>query len=58
VDGVSSTDGLEVTSESLPPPYEQGLLVVQDGSNTAPRAPQNFKLVPWNEVQRALGLER
>ena len=58
VDGVSSTDGLEVTSESLPPPYEQGLLVVQDGSNTAPRAPQNFKLVPWSEVQRALGLER
>jgi len=58
IDGVSSTDGLEVTSESLPIPYERGLLVVQDGSNTAPQAPQNFKLVPWSEVQRALGLER
>jgi 3-phytase len=58
IDGTSSTDGLEVTSESLPPPYEQGLLVVQDGANTAPRAPQNFKLVPWSEVQRAMGLER
>ena len=58
IDGVSSTDGLEVTSASLPPPYAQGLLVVQDGTNTAPRAPQNFKLVPWGEVQRALNLER
>lgn len=56
VDGASSTDGLEVTSEALPSPYEQGLLVVQDGTNTAPRAPQNFKLVPWSEVQRALNL--
>jgi 3-phytase len=33
------------------------LLVVQDGSNTRPRAPQNFKLVPWSEVRRALALE-
>jgi hypothetical protein len=35
----------------LPSPYEEGLLVVQDGSNTRPRAPQNFKLVPWSEVR-------
>jgi 3-phytase len=58
IDGVSSTDGLEVTSAALPAPYEMGLLVVQDGENTAPRAPQNFKLVPWSEVQRALNLPR
>jgi 3-phytase len=58
IDGVSSTDGLEVTSQALPSPYEQGLLVVQDGANSAPRAPQNFKLVPWSEVQRALNLPR
>ena len=58
IDGASSTDGLEVTSESLPVPYEHGLLVVQDGSNTAPSAPQNFKLVPWKDVERALSLER
>jgi 3-phytase len=56
IDGVSSTDGLEVTSQALPSPYQQGVLVVQDGVNTAPRAPQNFKLVPWSEVQRALNL--
>jgi len=57
VDGASATDGLEVTSISLPAPYTEGLLVVQDGDNTLPRAPQNFKLVPWSEVRRALQLE-
>jgi len=57
VDGTSETDGLEVTSAVLPEPYSEGLLVVQDGDNTLPRAPQNFKLVPWSEVRRALQLE-
>lgn len=57
VDGVSETDGLEVTSIRLPAPYAEGLLVVQDGDNTLPRAPQNFKLVPWSEVRRALQLD-
>lgn len=57
VDGTSETDGLEVTSTELPEPYTEGLLVVQDGDNTLPRAPQNFKLVPWSEVRRALQLE-
>ncbi len=54
VDGASGTDGLEVTSQPLPPPYEEGLLVVQDGLNTAPLARQNFKLVPWSEVRQVL----
>jgi len=57
VDGASETDGLEVTSIALPAPYAEGLLVVQDGDNTLPRAPQNFKLVPWSEVRRVLQLE-
>jgi 3-phytase len=57
VDGASETDGLEVTSFALPAPYQDGLLVVQDGHNTQPREPQNFKLVPWGEVRRALSLE-
>jgi 3-phytase len=54
VDGTSGTDGLEVTSERLPPPFDEGLLVVQDGRNSSPSAHQNFKLVPWREVRRAL----
>jgi 3-phytase len=54
IDGASETDGLEVTSATLPPPFSSGLLVVQDGANTRPRAAQNFKLVPWDEVERAI----
>jgi 3-phytase len=54
VDGTSGTDGLEVTSERLPPPFDEGLLVVQDGRNSSPSARQNFKLIPWREVRRAL----
>ncbi|HYN39709.1 MAG TPA: phytase [Rhodospirillales bacterium] len=57
VDGASETDGLEVTSLALPAPYDEGLLVVQDGHNTRPREPQNFKLVPWSEVRRTMQLE-
>jgi 3-phytase len=58
VDGVTSTDGIDVTSQRLPAPFTEGLLVVQDDRNTSPQAPQNFKLVPWSEVRRALALDR
>jgi 3-phytase len=58
VDGVTHTDGIDVTDAALPAPFGQGLLVVQDDRNTAPNARQDFKLVPWSEVQRALALDR
>ncbi|MBU2876734.1 phytase [Aliiglaciecola lipolytica] len=45
IDGVSETDGLEITSLSLGANLPDGLLVVQDGRNRLPNAPQNFKLV-------------
>lgn len=45
VDGVSETDGLAVTSTALGEQLPNGLLVVQDGRNVMPKAPQNFKLV-------------
>ncbi|HUE79830.1 MAG TPA: phytase [Sphingomicrobium sp.] len=54
VGSVEETDGIAVTLSSLGPDYPRGLLVVQDGAN-APHA-QNFKLVSWAEVERALGL--
>ena len=57
IDGVSETDGLEVTSANLGGPWSQGMLVVQDGRKRMPEATQNFKFVPWSEVARALGLE-
>ena len=57
IDGAQETDGLAVVSANLGPGLEQGALVVQDGFNRLPRERQNFKLVPWSEIARALDLE-
>lgn len=57
VDGASETDGLDVTSAQLGPEFPAGLLVVQDGRNVMPPERQNFKLVSWQAVAEALGLE-
>ena len=57
IDGASETDGLDVTSASLGPGLEQGLLVVQDGRNLTPTARQNFKFVPWSRIAEAMGLK-
>lgn len=54
VDGVSETDGIEVMLGDYGPEFPEGLMVAQDGDN-AP-ATQNFKIVDWREVKRALGL--
>jgi 3-phytase len=54
IDGVSETDGLDLTAANLGGPYADGLLVVQDGHKRLPQGPQNFKLVPWREVEKAV----
>ncbi len=46
------TDGIALAGGKFGPLYPEGLLVVQDGDN-APHA-QNFKLVSWQDVLRAL----
>ncbi|MDE0421255.1 MAG: phytase [Gammaproteobacteria bacterium] len=51
IDETSDTDGIAVTSTPLPG-FPEGLLVVQDGDN--PGGNQNFKLVSWTDVRRAL----
>jgi len=56
IDGASETDGLEVSSADFGGLYSQGLLVVQDGHKRLPDGRQNFKLLPWSEVARALSL--
>jgi len=56
IDGASETDGLDVTSANLGGPWSAGLLVVQDGRKRLPESTQNFKLVPWAGVAKALGL--
>lgn len=57
IDGVSETDGLEVTSLSAGPAFPQGFLVAQDGRNVSPPENQNFKLVPWERIAETLGLK-
>jgi 3-phytase len=49
VDGVTHTDGLDVTAASLPG-YPHGILVVQDDDNTNPTQNQNFKIVSFADV--------
>lgn len=56
VDAVTHTDGLDVVSGRLPG-YPRGMLVVQDDGNPDPEVNQNFKLVDWRDVEKALGLE-
>lgn len=56
IDGVSETDGLEVTSANLGGVFSEGMLVVQDGHKVMPEAPQNFKYIGWEKIRRALTL--
>lgn len=56
VDGVTHTDGLDVVSASLPG-YPEGLLVVQDDGNPDSEQDQNFKLVDWQSISKALKLD-
>ena len=55
IDGVSHTDGIEVTSAFLGDGYAGGLFVVQDDTNDDGN--RNFKLVPWDRIADALELE-
>ena len=57
IDGTAETDGLEAVSANLGGIWSKGMLVVQDGRNRMPEAPQNFKLVPWSQVESVLGLK-
>ena len=57
IDGVSETDGLDVSSANLGPGFEHGALVAQDGRNVLPTENQNFKIVPWTAIAAALKLE-
>lgn len=58
IDGVSETDGLDVTSMAAGPQFPHGLMVAQDGRNVSPPENQNFKLVSWEQVAKVLGLDK
>ena len=57
VDGVSSTDGIAVTSKPTPK-FPKGFLVVQDDmdntSTSKLRKKQNFKVIDWRDIEHQL----
>lgn len=57
IDGISETDGLEITSRNLGPGFEHGAMIAQDGRNVLPVENQNYKYVPWQAIAGALNLE-
>lgn len=57
VDGVSGTDGIDVISTPLGDAFPHGVFVAQDDRNISPVDNQNFKLVDWQAIADALGLE-
>lgn len=52
VDGASDTDGLEFSPGDFGTPFEDGILIVQDGDNGPDN--QNFKMVPGGAVKALL----
>jgi 3-phytase len=56
IGGAEETDGIELMLGDFGPAFPGGLFVAQDGHNAA--AAQNFKLVAWDDIVRALGLPR
>jgi 3-phytase len=56
IDGVTGSDGLDVTNFPLGAAFPNGAFVTQDDTNLNPDGNQNFKLVPWEHIANALGL--
>jgi 3-phytase len=57
IDGISETDGLDVSSANLGGAYAQGIFIAQDGRNITPAERQNFKFVPWAKIAATMKLQ-
>lgn len=55
IDGVTGTDGLSAWSGPIGK-YPEGLLAMHDEDDSPPAGQQNYKLVDWRDVRRALNL--
>ncbi|MGH1470698.1 MAG: phytase [Cellvibrionaceae bacterium] len=56
IDGSQETDGIEVDSRYFGDKYPEGILVVQDGYNAPVGEAQNFKIIDWRDIKKALTL--
>jgi len=54
VGATEETDGIDLVTGDFGPAFPGGLFIAQDGFNEA--GAQNFKLVAWDDVKKALGL--
>ncbi len=56
VDGTSHTDGISVSSYNFGGKYTKGIMIAQDDENLAGEElkNQNFKIIPFNQVLKAL----
>ncbi len=54
IGGAEETDGIDLMLGDFGPAYPGGIFVAQDGHNAT--AAQNFKLVAWDDIARALNL--
>lgn len=52
-EGTDKTDGIDATDANLGSPYTEGLFVAHD-NRSSKGGGSNFKLVPWNEIQRRI----
>ena len=58
IDGVTGTDGIDVTNFPLGPNFPYGVFIAQDGRNTdgAITVNKNFKLVPFERIASTLNI--
>lgn len=59
IDGTNDTDGIDVIGLNLGKDFPYGLFIAQDGENMdgAKKLNQNFKIVRWDKIAKALNLE-
>lgn len=55
IDGVTATDGIDAWSGPIGG-YPEGLIAVHDDMDQPTRGQQNFKLVDWRDIKRAMSL--
>lgn len=55
IDGVTHTDGLDAWSGPIGP-WPQGAIAFHDDTDTPRTGQQNYKMVDWREIKRALGI--
>jgi 3-phytase len=56
IDGVSETDGIDITAYPMGPDFPLGFFIAQDGHNYQEEqlVNQNFKIVDWQKIARML----